>query len=463
MKISFNKKAISCSLLYIVLIASIVSMPPIITLLFSLIFIGIATFLNYSSILTDDRVGNAFFASLPIVLSSFQNVYLGLGAGKLNSITLQVLLTISTAIITLTVFIGIMLNSFNSKEFEWLILSLFFIIIHSIILIMFFPTTLAAYLSSMRNILAPLLIFYFSVYSFKNIDLYKFYRYIFIIILIVLIFGIIEYIIGNSLWTKLNIKQLWALKGMAIEDRIVPGNWYSSELVGGKQLRRMVSTFADPVNLGSYLFAAFMLAWYKKKRLLQILLISSFILSVSKAAFLSLLVFIIVYSWVKDRNKILAIFGITISSGLGLFFYRYSQISSYGSMNAHIDGFYNALSIPLHYPFGMGVGSVGVLASKLGSQAALSSEVLETGIGMIIAQLGFVGVIVYSIFFVKLSFLGNKILDVNDKILWFTILYGFLANAFFNEVALSPNSCALYFLILGMLYNKNRTKIIGLS
>ena len=76
MKISFNKKAISCSLLYIVLIASIVSMPPIITLLFSLIFIGIATFLNYSSILTDDRVGNAFFASLPIVLSSFQNVYL---------------------------------------------------------------------------------------------------------------------------------------------------------------------------------------------------------------------------------------------------------------------------------------------------------------------------------------------------------------------------------------------------
>lgn len=463
MKISFNKKAILCSLLYIGLIISAISMPSFITLLFSLIFIGIVTFLNYSSILTGNRVANAFFASLPIVLSSFQNIYLGLGSGRLNSITLQVMLTISIAIITLIVFIGIILNRFNSKELVWLIVSLFVIVIHSIILIMFFPTTLAAYLSSMRNILAPLLIFYYSLYSFRNIDLDKFYKYMFIIMLTVLIFGIVEYIIGNSLWTKLNIKQLWALKGMAIEDRIVPGNWYSSELVGGKQLRRMVSTFADPVNLGSYLFAAFMLAWYRKKKILQILLISSFMLSVSKAAFLSLLVFIIVYSWIKDRNKILAIFGIVISSGLGLFFYRYSQTSSYGSMNAHIDGFYNALSIPLHYPLGMGVGSVGVLASKLGSQAALSSEVLETGIGMIIAQLGFVGVIVYSIFFVKLSFLGNKILDVDDRILWFTLLYGFLANAFFNEVALSPNSCALYFLILGMLYNKNKTKITGLG
>ncbi|HFR3751148.1 TPA: polymerase, partial [Streptococcus suis] len=297
-------------------------------------------------------------------------------------------------------------------------------------------------------------IFFFSVYSFKNIDLNRVYKYFSLIIFVILIFGVIEYVVGNSIWSSLNIKQLWALKGMPIENRIVPGNWYSSELVGGNQLRRMVSTFADPVNLGSFLFAAYMFAWYFDKKILQIGLLISFVLSVSKGAFLSFLVFVIIYSWIKDRTKIFGIFGLVISTIAGGIFYLFSQSSSYGSMNAHIDGFLSALSVPIHYPFGMGVGSVGVLASKLGSDAALSSEVLETGIGMIIAQLGFVGALIYATFFIILSSFGKKFKEKNDKIMWFTLLYGFLANAMFNEVALSPNSCAFYFIMLGMLYNK---------
>ncbi|MGQ7365004.1 polymerase [Streptococcus suis] len=454
MKIKLNKRMILCIILYIGLIISVISMPSFITLGYSIVFIGITTFLNFSSIVERDYVANSFFISLPILISAFQNIYLGLGANKLNSITMQVLLTISIAVIVSTVFIGILSNKFISKDFTWLIVSSIIIILQSIILLAVFPTTIAAYLSSMRNILSPLLIFFYSVYSFKNVDLNRVYKYFSLIIFVILIFGVIEYVVGNSIWSSLNIKQLWALKGMPIENRIVPGNWYSSELVGGNQLRRMVSTFADPVNLGSFLFAAYMFAWYFDKKILQIGLLISFVLSVSKGAFLSFLVFVIVFSWIKDRTKIFGIFGLVISTIAGGIFYLFSQSSSYGSMNAHIDGFLSALSIPIHYPLGMGVGSVGVLASKLGSEAALSSEVLETGIGMIIAQLGFVGVIIYATFFIKLSSFGKRFKEKNDKIMWFTLLYGFLANAMFNEVALSPNSCALYFIMLGMLYNK---------
>ncbi|HEM6205703.1 TPA: polymerase [Streptococcus suis] len=454
MKIKLNKRIILCIILYIGLIISVISMPSFITLGYSIFFIGITTFLNFSSIVERDYAANSFFISLPILISSFQNIYLGLGANKLNSITMQVLLTISIAVIVSTVFIGILSNKFISKDFTWLIVSSIIIILQSIILLAVFPTTIAAYLSSMRNILSPLLIFFFSVYSFKNIDLNRVYKYFSLIIFVILIFGVIEYVVGNSIWSSLNIKQLWALKGMPIENRIVPGNWYSSELVGGNQLRRMVSTFADPVNLGSFLFAAYMFAWYFDKKILQIGLLISFVLSVSKGAFLSFLVFVIIYSWIKDRTKIFGIFGLVISTIAGGIFYLFSQSSSYGSMNAHIDGFLSALSVPIHYPFGMGVGSVGVLASKLGSDAALSSEVLETGIGMIIAQLGFVGALIYATFFIILSSFGKKFKEKNDKIMWFTLLYGFLANAMFNEVALSPNSCAFYFIMLGMLYNK---------
>lgn len=77
---------------------------------------------------------------------------------------------------------------------------------------------------------------------------------------------------------------------------------------------------------------------------------------------------------------------------------------------------------------------MGVLASKLGSQTALSSEVLETGIGMIIAQLGFVGVIIYLIFFVKLSVIGKNINNKRDKILWFTLIYSFWLMPFLTRL-----------------------------
>ncbi|MBZ4301633.1 polymerase, partial [Streptococcus pneumoniae] len=167
MRISFSKKTMLCGLLYIGLILSVVTIPTIVTFLYSLLFIGIVTVLNYNSILASDEDANSFFVALPIILSSFQNVYLGFGADRLNSVTLQVLLSISIAIITITVFLGIILNRFKSKEFSWLVLSILVIIIQSVILLIFFPTTLPAYLSSMRNILAPLLIFYFSIYGFK--------------------------------------------------------------------------------------------------------------------------------------------------------------------------------------------------------------------------------------------------------------------------------------------------------
>lgn len=42
--------------------------------------------------------------------------------------------------------------------------------------------------------------------------------------------------------------------------------------------------------------------------------------------------------------------------------------------------------------------------------------------------------------------LVDQIAKVNYK--YYTILFSFILNALFNEVALSPNSCALYFIEL---------------
>ena len=72
---------------------------------------------------------------------------------------------------------------------------------------------------------------------------------------------------------------------------------------------------------------------------------------------------------------------------------------------------------------------------------------------MIISQLGIVGLLIYMIYFAKLyrkcTFLKNK----KDLLLTLSLLFSVIVNIFFNEVALSPNTCAIYFLIIGFISN----------
>lgn len=44
-----------------------------------------------------------------------------------------------------------------------------------------------------------------------------------------------------------------------------------------------------------------------------------------------------------------------------------------------------------------------------------------------------------------------KLVDMKASVMYYTLLFAFILNALFNEVALSPNSCALYFIELAYL------------
>lgn len=116
---------------------------------------------------------------------------------------------------------------------------------------------------------------------------------------------------------------------------------------------------------------------------------------------------------------------------------------------AHIGGFISSLKLLITNPAGLGIGNVGVLSGLFSSNLS-NTDVIETGIGVIIAELGWIGLICYTVFFVYLykvphKWNGN---NIKRKILYYTILFSFILNALFNEVALSPNSCALYFIEL---------------
>ena len=200
------------------------------------------------------------------------------------------------------------------------------------------------------------------VFFGRAIDEEKAYSIIEKILWVVVLFGIFDVIIGNSLWRSLNIETLWRLKGISNLSNGIPRNWYSSEKIGGVQIRRMVSTFADPVNLGTFLFSGFMLAWYRKKWILGAFTLLACVLTVSKGALIGFLIFIVIFTWYKDRTKMFTVVTLANAVVAGYMFLTYSQRSSTGSVFLHISGFVSSLGMLVNKPFGYGIGRVGVLA-----------------------------------------------------------------------------------------------------
>lgn len=390
---------------------------------------------------------------LPVIMSCLQNVYLGATAEKQTSMSLQISLSCHFLLLLIFFLVNIKkIQRYDSKVLLLVILIFF----DSIFLCIVHPSNPIAFISSFRNIISMMLFFAFSMELSKNFSEKKYYQLICYVAWLVILFGLFEYIRGLGVWQSLGITRLWELKGIATNSIGIPPNWYSSESFGGNIIRRMVSSFADPVNLGTFLFAILVIAWYQKKKWLQIFTLLCILLTVSKGAFLGVLIFIIVYTASKKNTKILVpVVGLCVLI-IGLYFISFSSKSSSGSVFVHINGFLSSFYVLASNPIGLGLGNVGVL-SGLFNTSLKNFSVSETGIGMIIAQLGIPGLIIFIIFFIHLMVLGKKriTVDIRKKTLYYSLLFGFIANAMFNEVALSPNSCGLYFIQLAVLINSS--------
>ena len=77
--------------------------------------------------------------------------------------------------------------------------------------------------------------------------------------------------------------------------------------------------------------------------------------------------------------------------------------------------------------------------------------------------------VIYIFFFTKLGLAprnwknGNSVNAQRQKALYYTLLFSFIANAMFNEVALSPNSCGLYFIEMAFIQSTMNNKNLYLQ
>lgn len=411
----------------------------------------------YNSYAREDGEFIAKYLSVIIYLSAMQSVYLGVFISSLERIELQVMLSIHVLYSALTLIISIIASK---RGIPWPVHLLIVEIVVSCLGFIIYNPQIIAFISSLRNLISPIMFFSLAYIFAGKIDDKTLMKKIEIVLYIVIVFGVIEYSIGNKLWIDLNITELSIKKNLITNTYAkVPPNWYSSEKIGGHQLRRMVSTFADPVNLGTFLFAGYAVAEHERKKFLKMLTLLCIVLCVSKGAFLGILISFVVNCWYKDRSKISVPVIIGITLGLGYVFIVFSQSSSTGSMFYHVLNFIKSFGVLVTKPLGYGVGNAGVLAKVTGG--TISTDIVETGFGAIVSQMGIIGLMIYVYFFGKLV-AGGRLINKNnveDKVLFYSLLFSYIANVLFNEVALSPNSCGIYFVLLGTKLGKQKAQM----
>lgn len=445
-KLKYNKERFILFAILALCIFSCLILPGMITMLLSVLAMGYMAVAEKNALVKKNKITNSLFLVIPVFFSAFQNVYLAIGVNHQSSLSLQIMLSLHILLIMMMIILN---SKLVFSKIPNVLLLLLVLLAYGLVMYVAYPAPITSLISASRNIISCMLIYVYAYTIGEVSDERAFYRYLNLIAWVVVLFGIYEYLGGIGIWKNLGITQLWNLKGIKTNVAGVPMNWFSSEKIGGQQLRRMVSTFADPVNLGTYLFAAFMISWYSGEKMLTLLLVGCCILTISKGALLGFLVFAIIYVWFKDKSKIGVPLIFSACAIVTVIFVEYSISASTGSMMAHIGGFISSLKLLITNPAGLGIGNVGVLSGMFSSNLS-NTDVIETGIGVIIAELGWIGLICYTVFFVYLykvphKWNGN---NIKRKILYYTILFSFILNALFNEVALSPNSWALYFIEL---------------
>lgn len=391
---------------------------------------------------------------LPIYLSALQNLVLINIHNDISQHVFQFILILNYISIFVFLFPYLVFNYIDFRKDWGVYIAIFLVLtIYSSILLLVYGAEITSFFAYYRNISSPLIFFMLGVLVGRKIRIAYLTSGLFLLISIVFLFGIFERFINPDIWIQLDITSYWLNKGLNINPFTnLPGSFYSSEKISGEHIRRMVSTYADPIHFGTISFLLIVLSWYFRLYILMFLMGALAIFSISKGAILSIFVFLSVWFIFNGKLKVAMLFIIFVF-GLVMLDYFMTLGSSTG---VHVYGFIEGISNLAYHPFGHGLGNVGVLASQF--HVSQNSLIAESGIGVIAGQLGILGVGLFLYFFLKIH---KEILcikgSMRDKVLLFSLLYSIFLNISFNEVALSPNSSAGYFALLGIFLSNKKT------
>ncbi len=393
--------------------------------------------------------------TIPICITCFQNVFLGIGISRISNKELLFYIVINVVFSWMLLFLGILDRKFYVPEIKKMLICFLLLLVYSLVISYFNHVNTVAFISSFRNISSPFVFFLVGMLLSERCNKDKFTSIVCILFIIVFLMGIYEYFFDSDFWIKLHIGELWNKKGIYINKLTQkPYNHYSAEVFFGKQLPRMVSTFAEPVNLGSFCLFVGMISWWKKRYVLLCMAMMMGILTVSKGALLG---FIVLFSIVilfkfsyRDRIRLIPVI-IGLLSAAFIVMLNFSQ-----SVVVHVSGFFNAFTDIKSYILGHGIGNAGVYANLYSE--ANKIVVQESGLGVVLVQIGIPGVLCYAYMLYTIMKKAKRYNEKRTKILIYAMALSVYMLFAFSESGIGPNTCSYFMMLLGMFTCEYKTK-----
>lgn len=342
-----------------------------------------------------------------------------------------------------------------------------FILYLCVLALSFFMSDAGIYsrIVAVRQLCLPLMCLFFGYHlSVKEVDFQKIEKFILGFCLAVGIIGLIElYVLGDAFWQVIPLEQFNINKGTDFNRyNGVPVNFYTWDYVSivGKPLRRMASFFGDPLMTGGMIFTGIVIADNFRKKaknsniylLAELFLIICGFLTLSKGYYVAVIVFFGMKIFVnlgykrmkKAMQMVIAMLLCAIVGGKILL-----KVLPHSSTTIHLSGLYNGISNGTL--LGNGLGKAGIIANKLtGLEENLAAE---SFIGVLLAQIGYVGLAVFIFIMGSFIWAGIKKYCKDRDIRLYNyavMIIAVLCQSLFSESSIGIVVTGTSFILLGL-------------
>ena len=285
--------------------------------------------------------------------------------------------------------------------------------------------------------------FVFFLFPFNRQTLLLIQRDIAFISLIIFGFGFFEYVAPDYLWTDVfNVLDFWSsnsTQDYEVKTLYETGRAYSSDLIFllDYKVRRMISVFVEPTTFG--LFCTVIYAYFiilRKWRWIALIAGLCGLLAMSK---LFLISFIIINYFVIRGKCDFKLVMLSLVSSFFIIGYVYQNFGHIHGSLSHLFGFYTGIEFSLLSPLGDGIGVSGNRGQFVKTSVVNGEHGGESGVGNILAQLGFSGWVVISGLFFLLKYFSDLYIKNRDRLYFATyvVLIIYLVNLIYSASSLA--------------------------
>lgn len=309
-----------------------------------------------------------------------------------------------------------------------------------------------------------LTVFVIALLAFINIgigshDLVFIKKIVVIITMLISVFGLFEFFMPDFLWdTIIGLKKYTTNRagGGTMVNRS-----YSSDLkfLIGRPVRRMLSFYAEPVTLGSYFTFTFAYFTFtskniKYRKLLLCLVFICGLLVVSKLFVLAIIV-ILGYKYILKKPVFypLILFSAILYFVAG---YLYEVFGKAHGSFSHLFGYYTGIDLLADYPLGFGLGMAGN-KGFLQHNSVTGEFGGESGLGNIIAQIGYPGFLFLIMILFIMYLFKKKFNEANNPeyLGLFVALFTYVINFYLSSASLGLTGNIMFFIFAGIYLNPN--------